>query len=87
MGIAMEGVERDLSVMPADIAGSGLAAIARVMAEKLDGGKGSPSECAKALMQALEQLRGLAPAKREFGELDALRAAREARLAGRKSAA
>lgn len=82
-----EAVERDLAKLPDDLADSGLAATALAMADRIDGGKGSPSECAKALMQALEQLRDLAPApEKEKDGLDDLSARRAARLAGKPGA-
>lgn len=74
-------VKRDLEQMPQDLAESGLAATALAMAARLDGGGGSPSECAKALTDILTKLRELAPPKQEKTKLDDLTARRNARLA------
>jgi hypothetical protein len=80
-----EAVERDLSVMPENVSQSGLAAMALTMAGILDDPKNSAtsrSMCAKALQDALRELRALAPAKRERDELDELRTRHASRRSG-----
>jgi hypothetical protein len=77
----VEGVDRDLANLPEDLRESGLAAVARAMAERIDGGKGSPSECGKVLIEALTKLRELAPPEEKKGELHAIRSDRSLRLA------
>jgi hypothetical protein len=79
-------VEGDLARLPEDLAGSGLAAVALAMAERIDAGRGSPSECGKVLVDALLKLRDLAPPKQERTKLDELSAKRATRLAGRAAA-
>lgn len=80
---AVAAVERDLARMPADVAQSTEAATALAMALRLDEGGGSPSECAKALLDARARLREMAPAKRERTRLDDLsdRRAKKLKLA------
>ena len=78
-------VQRDLDKLPEDLGRSALAETALTLARLLDDRKGSPSECAKALMQALEQLRGLTPPPERKDGLDRLigdRVRRLARVAG-----
>lgn len=83
----LEGVERDLESLPADLRECGLAAVARAMALRIDEGRGSPSECGKVLIDALSRLRDLAPPKMERTKLDDLTARRKQRLArGAKAA-
>jgi hypothetical protein len=84
---AVAAVRRDLAGLPRELAESGLAATALAMAQRLDAGGGSPSECAKALTDVLLKLRELAPPKQERTRLDDLSARRAARLAGRAKAA
>jgi hypothetical protein len=83
----VEGVERELQLLPEDLRSSGTAAVALAMAARIDGGKGSPSECGKVLLDALAKLRDLAPPKREPTRLDDLTARRHARLARRADSA
>jgi hypothetical protein len=76
------GVEHDLTRLPDDLRASGLAALARAMAERIDEGRGSPSECGKVLESVLVRLRELAPPKQEKDDIDELGAKRAARRAG-----
>lgn len=76
------GVSREISKLPVDLQESGLAAIALAMAERIDGGRGSPSECGKVVIEALSQLRALAPPKRERDGIDEIGVKRAARRAG-----
>jgi hypothetical protein len=75
------GVEHELAKLPVDLRESGLAAVALAMAERIDAGKGSPSECGKVVIEALTKLRELAPPEEKKGELHGLRAGRSLRLA------
>lgn len=56
--------------MPRELAESTLAGAALVMCERLDENRGSPSECGKVLILALEQIRALAPAREETDQVD-----------------
>ena len=76
----VEAVEHDLALMPDELRDSALAATALAMARRLDGGGGSPSECGKVLIQAMGELRELAPPKVERTAVDDLVARRRARL-------
>jgi hypothetical protein len=70
--------------------GSALAATALALAAELDDAENSAtskSMCAKALMDALEQLRALAPAREESDQVDEVAARRRDRRAARKAAA
>lgn len=74
-------VGRDLDRLPPNLASSGLAATALHLARTLDAGRGSPSECAKALTDVLMKLHELAPPEQEKTKLDELRARRASRAA------
>lgn len=76
----VEGVEGDLAGYPDDLRTSGLAALARSMAERIDSGRGSPSECGKVLIETLGKLRDLAPVEEEGGELHGIKSKRAVRL-------
>jgi hypothetical protein len=76
----LEGVEADLANLPEHLRDSGLAEVARAMAQRIDGGKGSPSECGKVVIEALGKLRDLSPPKREEDGVDELTKARVKRL-------
>lgn len=82
-----DGVRRDLEQLPEELRDSGLAAVALAMAERIDLGRGSPSECGKVVIDALARLRDLAPPKQEKSKLDDLTARRNARLARRADSA
>jgi hypothetical protein len=75
--------------MPEDLATSALAASALALAAEMDNKNSATSKsmCAKALLDTLNRLRELAPPKRAKNDLDLQRERREARLAGRGSAA
>lgn len=75
------GVERDLEQLPVDLRESGLAAVALAMAERIDAGRGSPSECGKVVIEALARLRDLAPPEEKKGELHDIKSGRALRLA------
>lgn len=79
---AVAAVRRDLERLPDELAQSALAATMLAMAERLDGGGGSPSECAKALADAWSKLRDLAPVERKRDGVDELSRARADRIAG-----
>jgi len=87
----VDAVERDLSTirrLSPDLADSGLAASALVLAAELDSpgnSATSKSMCARALIEALERLRELAPAGDEEDKLDELGARRAARIGGAAS--
>lgn len=78
----IEGVEHDLAALPEGLRKSGFAALALAMAERIDGGKGSPSECGKVLSEQLSKLRELAPPEAKKGAVDDLNERRARRLAG-----
>lgn len=80
-GPAVKAVERDLKRMPTEVAKSAEAAAALAMAARLDTGEGSPSECAKALLQAMGKLREMCPPEERKGQLHAIRSGRADRLA------
>ena len=77
----VEGVERELERLPRDLRESGLAAVARAMAERIDEGRGSPSECGKVIIEALTKLRELAPPEEKKGQLHDIKSGRALRLA------
>lgn len=56
----VERVEKELAALPGELGQGALAGLALVMASRIDEGKGSPSECAKAMSSALRDLRELA---------------------------
>jgi hypothetical protein len=76
----LEGVEADLAQLPEHLRESGLAAVAKAMAQRIDTGKGSPSECGKVVIEALSKLRDLSPPKREEDGVDELSNRRADRL-------
>lgn len=82
----LAGVEADLSRLPEDLRESGLAAIARAMAGRIDDGRGSPSECGKVLIEALTKLRDLKPPEEKKGQLHDIKSGRALRLAPGSSA-
>ena len=82
----LEGVERDLARVPVGLRESGLAAVARAMAEAIDGGQGSRSECCKVLIDALVRLRELAPEEVPEDGVDELANARRKRRQGGSAA-
>jgi hypothetical protein len=85
-------VERDLAEIrkrDSELADSALAASALTLARELDNPRNSAtskSMCARALHDALDRLRSLAPAKPEIDELDDLTKRRAARLDSRSAA-
>jgi hypothetical protein len=74
-----ERVERDLAEMPEVLRESGIAGVALAMADRIDDGRGSPSECGKVVLDALTRLQALAPPKREADRLDEVTERRERR--------
>jgi hypothetical protein len=70
----LEAVESDLKALPDELAGSALAATARQLAREMDGDNSATSKsmCAARLMEALDRLRALAPAKKEADRVDEL---------------
>ena len=85
----VEAVNRDLARMPGDLRDSALAATALAMAEQLDGDNSATSKsmCAKALLDTMAVLRGLAPPERVKDDVDQLAEKRRARRAGIPEAA
>lgn len=74
-------VQRDLAKMPA-FADSGLAALVLAMAAEVDDRENAGSvkaSCAKAMTDALRELRTLAPVAKESDRLDDLAARRDQR--------
>jgi hypothetical protein len=88
-----EAIARDLAEIAKhapDLADSTLAATAQALALELDhpfNSATSKSMCAKALMDALEQLRALMPVREEGDDVDDLVTRRAARRAGIAAAA
>jgi hypothetical protein len=87
--VASDAVTRDLEKLrevDEELADSGLAAVAVRMAQELDdpwNSATSKSQCGKSMLEALEQLRDLAPEKEDGNDaLDELARARATRLAG-----
>lgn len=81
------GVRRELERLPEDLRESGIAAVALAMAERIDSGKGSPSECGKVVVDALTRLREMAPPEQQKTRVDELRERRAKRLEGGSAAA
>lgn len=84
MGITERATKRELERLPAELAESGLAASALVMARLVDDEDSSTtsrSMCQGRLAEALRELRELAPQDEEADSLDELSARRSARLA------
>lgn len=82
----LESVERDLAAVGERdpvLAESGLAAAARQLAREMDGDNSATSKamCAKALMEALDRLRELAPAAKAEDRIDELAGKRTKRRA------
>lgn len=81
-----EAVECDLAEIrrtAPQLADSALAATALALAEEMDGDNSATSKsmCARALMDALEQLRALAPPRKESDGIDRIAAQRQKRRA------
>lgn len=90
MGV-VEATENDLAEIrkrAPDLADSALAATALALAREMDAHNSATSKsmCARALMDALEQLRALAPAKATADRIDEVNAKREDRRRRRASA-
>lgn len=91
MGDVLEATERDIAdIAKRDkaLAKSGLAATAKQLARELDSqgnSATSKSMCAKALMEALDRLRELAPAEQARGRIDELGTRRAKRRASAAS--
>ena len=84
---AVEGDIAEIAKRDKALADSGLAAMAKQLARELDANNSATSKsmCARALMDALEKLRDLAPAddaKDRVDELGARRDKRRSRAAG-----
>lgn len=77
-------VRRDLARMPEDLAGSALAMSAVALAREIDGMNSATSKsmCARALQDALRELRGLMPEEVVVDEVDELARRRADRRAG-----
>lgn len=75
-----DSVRAEVARLPADLRECALASVAVAMAEHIDAGRGSPSECGKVLVDVLVRLREMAPPKKEATRLDELSARRAARL-------
>lgn len=73
------GVERDIAKLPEELRESGVAATAIAMAEAIETGQGSRSECGKVLLDALDRLRALAPEEAAADGIDDLATARARR--------
>jgi hypothetical protein len=88
--LVSEAVLRDLGRYPERLAESALAASALALAREIDTGSNSAtskSMCAKALQDALRELRELAPPEEKKGELHDIKSGRSLRLAPGSSAA
>jgi hypothetical protein len=83
---AVESELAELRKMSSALADGAVAASALVLAgelDKSDNSATSKSMCARALREAMDRLRELAPADEKKDDLDDLTARRNARLAGR----
>jgi protein-tyrosine-phosphatase len=81
----LDGVEFELSRLPADLQRGALAESARAMAMEIDSAGNSAtskSMCQARLQDAMRELRDLAPADEEADQLDELSARRARRIAG-----
>lgn len=92
VGIVVLAVERDLRSIAErdeDLASSALAATALALARELDDENSATSKsmCARALVEAMDRIRELAPEKIAGDGIDELKAAREARRAAAAAAA
>lgn len=84
-GEVLIAVRKDLSTMPDELRGSGLAAIAVELARQLDNplnSATSKSMCAGQLRDTLDRLRELMPAEEEADALDELASRPNLRIAG-----
>lgn len=87
----LEATQRDIAEIAKrdkGLAASGLAALAEQLAKELDSSGNSAtskSMCAKALMDALDRLRDLAPAEQAKGRIDELGSRRAKRRASAAS--
>lgn len=81
LGRTAAAVERALALWP-DLEGSIEAATARAMADELDNPNSATSKsmCARAMLEAIDRLRVLAPADEEDDALDGLQADHAKRL-------
>ena len=78
----VDRVEHDLARLPEHLREGADAGVALSMARILDGeGRGSASECARVLLEALATLRELAPPEEKKGELHGIKSGRALRLA------
>jgi hypothetical protein len=83
--LMVDSIQRELDKAPDAVALSPLAALSLSMGFEIAhpyNSATSKSMCAKALMDALRELRALAPAKRERDEVDELRTRRDERRLG-----
>lgn len=86
--LVSESVGRDLERLPVDLRGSGLAATALALAAEIDApgnSATSKSMCAKALLDALDRIRALAPPERKVDGIDRIAKQREKRRAAGSS--
>jgi hypothetical protein len=83
---ALAGIDRDLKALAEvapNLAASGLAESARVLAGELDKPKNSATSkanCARALLDTMDRLLALAPVREEEDDLSSLTNRREQRL-------
>lgn len=84
----LSAVDRDLALLPDELAQSGLAASARALARELDrpNSATSKSMCARALHDALDRLRDLAPPRKTHDRLDEVNEKREQRRSHHRAA-
>lgn len=85
---AVQGELAELRKLSPELADGAVAASAVVLAAELDKPRNSAtakSMCARALREAMDRLRELAPADEKKDDLDDLTARRNARLAGRSA--
>lgn len=82
-----DAVQRDLARLPRDLAESALAASALALADEIDGANSATSKsmCARALHDALRELRELAPAEEVADEVDELAKRRSDRRKGQSA--
>lgn len=83
----VDAVRANIEQLPENLQGSVEAAAALTMAERIDNGRGSPSQCMEQLLKAWASAVEKAPPKRERTPLDDLTDDLAKRRRARKSAA
>ena len=79
----VQSTQAEIAALGGGLEGSALAATALAMAAEIDGANSATSKsmCAKVLMDALKELRALAPPRKQEDAVDEIRRRRERRIA------